>query len=264
MRAEPLAPGAPAAFDLSQVALDFDPALGDTLRPSAGRDAAATGGSVGSRYRLVGVMSGRGSAGGNLTAIIEARASGTQCRVRAGDRLEPLVKVTVVKRDEVWVRGPGGEECLMKDRRGAVGTIAGATGGGAGEEASGGTAAARFGGKQTAEDQWQFSRDAIMSYYRELLDQPERLVKVFDSLAPVYTEAHTISGYRVNIEGEADFFDAVGLRQDDVVRKVNGIEMTNRRRAENLIRRFAQQGLDTVVIELERGGQPVKQTYETH
>jgi type II secretory pathway component PulC len=101
-----------------------------------------------------------------------------------------------------------------------------------------------------------------MGYYQELLDQPERLLKVFDSLAPLYNEERAIEGYRLNIEGEAEFFAAAGLRQNDVVRKVNGIEMTNRRRAENLIRRFAQDDLDIVVLELERDGAPVKQVYE--
>jgi hypothetical protein len=47
------------------------------------------------------------------------------------------------------------------------------------------------------------------------------------------------------------------------VRTVNSIEMTNRRRAENLIRRFTQNDLDLVIIELDRDGQRLKQIYDT-
>lgn len=253
----PVKPWSPAAFAL-------DPALADGLR--AGSDAPGTAQSeVAARYRLVGVMPGFGGGDAQVgaTAIIETRASGAQQRLRVGGRLEPLWEVASVERRAVWLRGPGGMERLTPDDGAGTSSRDGrrATDG-AGAAADKTAPLRRFGGSRLGEGNWEFKREAIMGYYQELLDQPERLLRVFDSLAPVYNEARAIEGYRVNIEGEADFFAAADLRQNDVVRKVNGIEMTNRRRAENLIRRFAQDDLDIVVLELERDGASVKQVYE--
>ncbi len=197
------------------------------------------------------------------TAFIEEKSSGRQRRLRVGEVLEASVTVKSIASAEVWVVGPDGEECLVRDGRSVVllpGTgVAKEMDG----EGHGGEGLSRFGGERTGTNSWSFSRVAIMDYYQELMDRPERLVKVFDSLAPVYDDARRIEGYRVAIRGESDFFDAVGLHEGDVVRSVNSIEMTNRRRAENLIRRFTQNDLDLVIIELDRDGRRIKQYYDT-
>jgi type II secretory pathway component PulC len=101
-----------------------------------------------------------------------------------------------------------------------------------------------------------------MDYYQELLDEPERMVAVFDTMKPVRDERNKITGYVVGIEGEKDFFEAVGLRQGDIVRSVNSIPMTNRKRAEFLIDEFIKDNMSAVVMDVERGGQPVKQVYQ--
>lgn len=120
----------------------------------------------------------------------------------------------------------------------------------------------RFGGKRVGERRWVFKRETLMRYYRELMDNPERLVKVFDSLHPVYTENNSISGYHLQIEGEPEFFDAAGFMEGDVVRAVNSVDMTNRRRAEFFIRQFAEGKSSAFVIELERGGNRQKMVYQ--
>jgi type II secretory pathway component PulC len=120
----------------------------------------------------------------------------------------------------------------------------------------------RFDCIQVGENRWQFSRKPLMDYYQELLDEPERMVAIFDTMKPVRDERNKITGYVVGVEGEKDFFDAVGLRQGDIVRTVNSVPMTNRKRAEFFIDEFLKDNMSAVVMDVERGGQTVKQVYQ--
>ncbi len=121
-----------------------------------------------------------------------------------------------------------------------------------------------LGGRRTGTNEWHFSRSRVMDYYEELKTRPERLVTVFDTMTPLYDENQRIQGYKVDIQGEAEFFKAIGFNQGDIVREVNGIPMCNRRVAENLIRRYAADDLDFIVIKMERDGKPVQQVYHSH
>lgn len=236
----------------------FDPAFAMLFRARTSGSTSVKPDSVASRFRLVGVMPSAVKSE-NATAILEERTSGAQRGLRVGELLEPEVTIKSIAPEAVWVTGPAGDECLVREGRSAGGNTAVAST--SSDEAKTTVEARHFGGVKTGDHSWTFSRAAIMDYYQELMDRPERLVKVFDSLAPIYNTQRQIEGYEVKIEGEKPFFDAVGLEQGDVVRSVNSIEMTNRRRAENLIRRFAQNELDLVVFEIERNGAPVKQIY---
>jgi type II secretory pathway component PulC len=117
-------------------------------------------------------------------------------------------------------------------------------------------------GRQLGERRWVVRRPAVLEYYQELLDQPERMVAVFDSLKPVFDERHKVAGYLLGVEGEADFFSAAGLHEGDIVRRVNSMPMTSRRRAEFLINEFLQNRMSAVVLEIERDGRPAKLVYE--
>jgi type II secretory pathway component PulC len=119
-----------------------------------------------------------------------------------------------------------------------------------------------FGGRKTGKHSWVFRRDALQKYYQEVLDDPERLVRIFDSMKAVRGGDRRITGYRLNILGEGDFYRAVGLRQGDVMRKVNGMNMTSRRRAEFLIGEFARNRANVFEMEIERNGKPMKLTYQ--
>jgi type II secretory pathway component PulC len=119
----------------------------------------------------------------------------------------------------------------------------------------------RFGFRKQ-EGRWEFKRPAVLQYYQELLDDPDRMVKVFDSLKPVYGDNRRISGYVVGMEGEDDFFKAVGLQNGDVVRRVNTLPMTSRRRAEYFIGEFVRDRMNVVVLDIERDGTPSKLIYE--
>jgi len=119
----------------------------------------------------------------------------------------------------------------------------------------------RFGGVKLQADRWQFSRQGLLNYYQELLEEPDRMVAVFDSLKPVRAADSKITGYVVGVEGEADFFKAVGLNNGDVVRQVNSVPMTSRRRAEFFIDQFLKDRMNVMVLDIERDGQPAKQVY---
>ena len=120
----------------------------------------------------------------------------------------------------------------------------------------------KYGGKMVGENSWVFNRQRLLDYYQELRDEPERLVKVFDSLKPLYTPDRRITGYHLGIEGEADFFEAAGMKEGDIVRAVNDVPMTNRRRAEHMISQFVTDQANAFVIEIERNGAPARLVYE--
>ena len=95
-------------------------------------------------------------------------------------------------------------------------------------------------------------RQAVLDYYQELLDEPERMVTVFDSMKPLYDDRRKITGYVLDVEGEGNFFKAVGLRPGDVVHKVNSVPMTSRRWSDYFINEFSQNRLNVVVMDVER------------
>lgn len=117
-------------------------------------------------------------------------------------------------------------------------------------------------GRMTPAGTWVMDRGALLAYYEELLDEPERLLQVFDSMQPMYTEDGLIEGYQVRPVGEADFFAAVGFKEGDAVRAVNTLPMTNRRRAEFFIRQVVENDLTAIVIDVERDGAPRRLVYE--
>jgi len=212
----------------------------------------------GRRLRLAGTFFV--SDGGGLDirkAVLDLVRTGEQRIVVAGDQVEDAV-VTRISRDRIVLRAGAGEETLWLSFSSASGK-----GVAAAADDSAGVAPGvpgRF-GQQVAENNWVFQREALMAYYNELWDQPERMLQVFDSLKPLYDENRRITGYKVGIEGERDFFDAVGFREDDVVRKVNSVAMTNRGRAENFIEQFAKNRMNIFVVDIERDGKAQRLVY---
>ncbi len=195
-------------------------------------------------------------------AFIENRAAKTQKCYHPGDDLEEGFTVSEVTDSGAVINTPRGPFLLAfgaaMSREGFKPILKSGN-----DVKDSGAALSGFGGRRTGTNEWQFSRAAIMDYYAELQSRPERLVSVFDTMAPIYNAEKKIEGYRVDIQGEAEFFKAIGFNQGDIVREVNGIPMTNRRAAENLIRRYAEDDLDFIVIKMERDGKPVQQVYHS-
>lgn len=116
-------------------------------------------------------------------------------------------------------------------------------------------------GTRVGDRRWVMNRDALMGYYNELREDPERIAKLYVSMKPNYVENGRIAGYRVDMVGEEEFFEAAGLKQGDIVKKVNSLEMTSQAKAEYFIREFLQGRLNAVVLDIERDNQPEKLIY---
>lgn len=223
-----------------------------------------------SRFRLAGTffeyVSDVTGTGDVRRAIIDNLRTGTQVIVKELEKVDETTTVVKIFRDRVIIRDASGSDeqlWLTFSGLGMSTKQAGTTN--APNEAAkddlGGLD--NFGGKQIDENKWVFSREKLLEYYKGLRDEPERLVKVFDSLKPVYVGGgNKIDGYRLGIEGEADFFKAVGLKEGDVVKGVNSMQMTNRRRAEYFIGEFVADRANAFILDVERGGKTEKLTYE--
>jgi type II secretory pathway component PulC len=211
------------------------------------------------RFRLAGTFSIDGAGVPQQKAILDDSVKRDQFIVSEGDRLgEILIKKiyydhvvleTFSGAHELWM------EFAVKSQTGMVAVTTNQL-----ESSAIGTN--KFGCIKVQENRWKFSRKPLLDYYQELLDEPDRMVAIFDTMKPVRDERNKITGYVVGLEGEKAFFDAVGLQQGDIVRSVNSVAMTHRRRAESFIDQFLKDKLNAVVLEVERDGKVVKQVYQ--
>ncbi len=225
---------------------------GKMVQPVAGNPAP-------DRFRLAGTFSVEGLGVPQPKAILDDSIKRDQFIVAEGDRLDE-VTIKKIYYDHVVLETPLGSRELWMEfaGRAQTGTVATATN--QIETAAVGTN--KFGCIKTQDNRWRFSRKPLLDYYQELLDEPDRMVAVFDTMKPVRDERNKITGYVVGLEGEKDFFDAVGLQQGDIVRSVNSVAMTHRRRAESFIDQFLKDKLNAVVLEVERDGKVTKQVYQ--
>lgn len=213
------------------------------------------------RFRLAGTL--LGDAAERPLAVFDDRAVARQRLVRLGDTLDEGIRLVEVRSGEAVLDGPAGRVAFAVERLGshASDTPAHET------VSSGDGPAARFGGREVFPGRWEFPRDRLLDYYAELRREPERLVAVFDSLEPLWKDgdpdSHIIQGYRLNVQGEADFFEAMGMRQGDIVRAVNSVQMSNRVRAEAFLSAFVLGEMDTFAIDFERDGHADQRVYVT-
>jgi len=201
---------------------------------------------------------------GSRKAILDETAQGIQHIVGENEELEDI-RVVRIFRNRVVLRDNMGEEQLwlsFSPTGGKPLSDSTASGAESGEMPRVFQDTDRFGGKRIGESRWLFKREPLLDYYQQLMDHPDRLVTVFDSMKPVYDQAGKITGYRLQVEGEPDFFESVGLNEGDVVRAVNSMEMTNRRRAEHFIRQFVQDRANVFVLDVERDGRMSKLMYQ--
>jgi len=221
-------------------------------------DSGPVGGSLAERFRFAGAFFVSGGGDEELRrAVVDEIAARCQHIVSEGDQFGD-VRVSRIYGDRIVLSENGLEEELWLSLAGARVADGGDSG-----STTGAVAVAtenRF-GKMVSENNWQFKRDALMAYYDELMDEPQRLLQVFDSLKPLRNENGKIQGYELDVEGEQAFFDDIGFREGDVVRRVNSMMMTSRRRAEFFIHQFVDNKLSVVLIDVERDGKKQRLTY---
>lgn len=228
-----------------------------------GHSARRTGGAANGaadRLRLAGTYSFEGGNGQPARkAIVDDPSQRQQFIVGEGERIGEMT-VARIYHDHVTLQGPGGMRDVWIEFASRVPVQV--TTGSNQTAAAAASATNRFGCVQVQENRWQFSRKPLLDYYQELLEEPDRMVAIFDTMKPVRDERNKITGYVVGIEGEKEFFDAAGLKQGDIVRMVNSVPMTSRKRAEFFIDEFLKDNMSAVVLEVERGGKMVKQVYQ--
>ncbi|MGD9611750.1 MAG: hypothetical protein AB7V22_02490 [Kiritimatiellia bacterium] len=235
----------------------------NVFRSGAAPAAPAPAGQLAARYRLAGVflmLTDPGASGAeNRCAILDDVQEKRQILAAEGEDVGPA-RIVRVAADHVVLSADGREETLVL----AAGTLSG------GDSAAAGAPAAeaakiletnRF-GNRVGETRWEINKQAVLEYYREMMDNPERLAGLFMAMEPDRDGEGKVDGYRLNTaRGEKEFYNLVGLRDGDVVRKVNSMRMTSQRRAEYFIGEFVQDRLGAVVIDVERDGQPQKLVY---
>lgn len=236
----------------------------NVFRSGAAPAPAAPAGQLAARYRLAGVfliLSDPGAAGAeHRCAILDDVQEQRQILAAEGEDVGPA-RVVRVAADHVVLSADGHEETIAL----VAGTLAGRGGSGAAGASAADTAkileTTRF-GNRVGETRWEINKAAVLEYYREMMDNPERLAGLFNAMEPDRDVEGKVAGYRLNVaRGEKDFYVQVGLRDGDVVRKVNSMRMTSQRRAEYFIGEFVQDRLGAVVIDVERDGQPQKLVY---
>jgi type II secretory pathway component PulC len=221
-------------------------------------------GALSARYRLAGVFlllseTGRSEAE-HRCAILDDLQSKKQYLATEEEWLDQ-VRVVRVESDHVVLSDGSHEETIVL----AAGTLPGHGPPGAPPPPAGEETKIletnRF-GNRIGETRWEFSRQAILDYYQEMMDNPERLAALFMAMEPDRDEEGKVAGYKLNLDvGEKEFYTQVGLQHGDVVRKVNSMRMTSQRRAEYFIGEFVQNRLGAVVFDIERNGEPQKLVY---
>lgn len=213
------------------------------------------------RFRLAGTFFAMSGADERRKAILDDTQTKLQSIVGQGETIDGWTVDEVAAEQAVLVRGA--ERLVLKlgfsgPPLTPVVAAAGAVKVAEGERVLEETAF----GKRVGETRWVLSRDALMGYYQGLLDSPDRIAALYMSMKPEYRNDE-ITGYRINQEGEQDFFKAMGLKENDVVRKVNSMNMTSQARAEYFIGEFVKNRLNAVVLDIERDGKAEKMIYLT-
>jgi len=223
------------------------------------------------RFRLAGTVIENEETGfaDESLAIIDDRTAVRQTVARAGAEIIPGITLAKINARSIVLSSADGDEEIFMERMAHVAAPPRNMEGERPREPNGTRAhyANVFGGREVFPGRWEYDRDAVLDYYNELRDDPERLLVIFDSLDPNWIsdddddDDPLIDGYLVNIKGEPDFFAAAGLKEGDRVISVNNMHMSNRLRAEGLISGFIRGEATTFIFEIERDGKIEKQAY---
>ena len=214
--------------------------------------------SIKNRFRLAGTFFELGSTP-KRKAILDDLSAKRQILLAEGENISENIRLVCILNDRALLEENGKQTELLLSFADPVAAGLSANSETTGAEQPGSLASSRF-GVQIETNRWVLSRQHIIDYYQEVFTDKVRLANIFASMKPLYDE-EKITGYVLDIEGERDFFQACGLHEGDVVRKVNSMPMTNRFRAEYFIKEFVEDRVNAFVLEVERGGSPARLIY---
>ncbi len=228
------------------------------FQKSSSEQPTAAWGPLAKRFRLAGTFFASNASQQSRKAIIDDLQRHEQQLVAEGDCLDQAIMVGSIFAERVILReGNHAEELQLSfSGPGLLPTAATLNN----QKAPASAEAPNPFGKRVGENRWLLQRTELLKYYQELLNNSERLAKVFDSLKPVY-QADKIAGYTLIVEGEEAMFNAFGLKENDVIRKVNSMPMISQARAEYFIKEFVNNRANGFVLDIERQGQPQKKIY---
>ena len=182
---------------------------------------------------------------GHSYAIIEDLATREQLLYHVGDDILDAATLTRVEWDRVVLSRNGAEEILdlSLDRtpRGQVATRAVAAAG-----------AGRI--RKTANNKYVIDR-------REVEDTVKNLNEVFTQAraVPFFREGKTV-GFRVFAIKPGSVFERIGLKNGDIVRRVNGVELTDPTKAITLFTELQNEG--HIAVDLDRSQKAQSFSYE--
>jgi general secretion pathway protein C len=189
------------------------------------------------KAKLLGTAPG---AGMDSYAIIEDDANKTQQLYRIGDTLQNRT-LTKVDWDRVLLKGPRGDETLQ---------MAEPTG-----KAAAAPAAAGAGGIQQRSDT-EFVIDR-----GEVDKQMENLNQLFTQIRAVpHFQDGKAAGFRLFAIRQDSVFEKIGLKNGDVVTRINGNDLSDPARAMSLIQELRGEG--RITVDVMRNRQPSTMTYE--
>ncbi len=175
-------------------------------------------------------------------AIIEDQAKKRQALYRVGDTILDSATLARVDWDKVVLDRDGEEEILeLSSARGPSGAQAAAS-----------ASAERI--RKTADNKFVIDRREVD--------------KTLENLNQVYTQARAVPffengktvGFRVFAIKPGSVFEKIGLQNGDIIRKVNGVEITDPTKALSLFTELQNEG--HVALDLERNKQAKSFSYE--
>lgn len=210
--------------------------------PRGARPAAAS-----SSLRLLGT----GGEGAERYAVIEDLRAKRQIVLKLGERIDGAELVAVGWR-RATLRRDGAERVLTVPADLGLHPKAAAAGRAAGPK---GLAAARDAAvRRIGEDHFLIARD-------EVDHQLANLSQVFTQMraVPNLRDGRT-DGFRIFAIRRGSIFQRIGLRNNDVVRRINGVELNDPARAMGLLQEL--QGATRLEVDVLRGGEPRTLSYE--
>ena len=239
-----LAPAAPAAQPLSAYAVIHER---DVFNPgTVAAPAASTAGAP--RTDLNVKLWGTAVAADprRSYAVIEDQVERRQRLYRVGDTILDEATLTRVEWDRVVLSRDGQEEILeLSWARAAPGS---------GAPAAAAAAASGERIRRTADGKFLVDR-------RELEKTVENLNEVFTQAraVPYFQNGQTV-GFRVFAIKPGSVFEKIGLKNGDVIRRVNGVELTDPTKAITLFNELQNQG--HIAVDLDRNKQSQSFSYE--